>query len=236
MGSSGSAIPPFNERKGIVAVSGLRREAGLLARYDVHRIVGGGVISLLDQRLRAIPHQSIGCVISIGLCAALDMELQVGDCVIASEVVAGAARYGVDAPWMQRLMARLPDATVGTIAGTDSILVAAAQKKILQRTMNAIAADMESHVAAQFAAGREIPFAALRVVSDDARHTLPPAVRTAMKPDGGVDVPAVLGSVLREPFQLPQLVRTAWTSEIAFRALVRCLNRLGPKLMGPDFR
>jgi hypothetical protein len=94
---------------------------------------------------------------------------------------------------------------------------------------------MESHIAAEFAAARGIPFAALRVVSDDASHALPPAVLKAMKPDGAVNVPAVIGSLLRNPAQLPALLRTARDSEIAFKALLRCLDRLGPRLLGPDF-
>jgi adenosylhomocysteine nucleosidase len=68
----------------------------------------------------------------------------------------------------------------------------------------------------------------LRVVSDDARRTLPPAARIALLPSGSIDMPAVLGSVLRAPLQILPLVQTAWEAEIAFAKLLTCCGVLRP--------
>ena len=51
----------------------------------------------------------------------------------------------------------------------------AQSKAIFRANTNAQATDMETHIAARAAHARNIPFAALRVISDAHDHTLPPA-------------------------------------------------------------
>ncbi len=96
----------------------------------------------------------------------------------------------------------------------------------------ALAVDMESHVAARFAAARHLPLAVLRVISDDARHVLPPAALVAMQPDGGISIPKVLWSIIKKPTQIPALVRTGRASSKAFAELLRCCDLLGTSLGG----
>jgi hypothetical protein len=93
---------------------------------------------------------------------------------------------------------------------------------------------MESQVAARFATKRNLPLAALRVISDDASHVLPPAALVAMKPDGGIALGRVLGSLFRKPTQMPALVRTARASNKAFAELLRCRDLCGVGLAGTD--
>ena len=94
------------------------------------------------------------------------------------------------------------------------MVVDAAAKAALHSATGALAVDMESHVAAAFAAAHGLPFAALRVISDGADRALPKAAQAGMKPDGGMDVPR----------QLPALIRTGREAEVAFRQL-KLLNR-----------
>ncbi|MGD0191273.1 MAG: hypothetical protein ABSD74_11075 [Rhizomicrobium sp.] len=218
----------------ILAVCGMTRETDLLRGRDVLGIAGGGVRALLEERLRSRANEAIAGIISIGIAGALSPSLRIGDCIIASEIVSEGRRYPADALWTQRLSGAIAEAHIGPTAGADTMLTEPDQKRALYRTTNALAVDMESHVAAQYASDHDIPFAALRVVSDEAAHALPPAALKAMKPDGGIDVPAVMGSLLRNPLQLPALIRTGRDSELAFKLLFRCLDRLGPRLMGPD--
>ena len=49
-----------------------------------------------------------------------------------------------------------------------------------------------------------------------------------MRPDGSVDLLAILRSLARDPRQVPQLVRTGLDSRRAFAALLRSRQRLGP--------
>jgi hopanoid-associated phosphorylase len=224
----------MNTATSIVAVCGLRREAKMLAKMRVATVIGGGVTELLRTRLNSIS-ASVG-IISVGICAALSPSLKVGDCVIANTIIAGGDRFAVDLEWRDRIATRLPEVAIGGIAGSDTVLIDGESKNTLRSKTGAIAADMESHVAAAFAAARGIAFAAVRVVSDQANVGLPPVVLKAMKPDGRIAVGATFRSLAANPAQLPAVFRTAWESEIAFRALFRCLCRLGPGLLGPDLR
>ena len=90
--------------------------------------------------------------------------------------------------------------------------------------------DMESHIASRVAAAFGLPFAVARVISDGAAHALPPAAQSGMKPDGRMDIWAVVGSLLADPRQMPALVRTGLDAEKAFRALLRGRQLLGPAL------
>jgi hopanoid-associated phosphorylase len=210
----------------ILAVTGLQRERRILAGAGVEVVLGGD-----DIDARAAGKHG---VISIGLAGALATGLKPGDWVVAEAVRDGDDILPVDGDWTARLLARLPGAKQGPLLGVDTIAATAAEKAELHRTTGTIAVDMESHRAARVARRHGLPFAAARVISDAAHRTLPPAARVGMRADGGVDLPAVLRSVLLSPWQLPALVRTGLEAETAFRALLRGHRLLGPGLGGPD--
>ncbi len=91
----------------------------------------------------------------------------------------------------------------------------------------ALAVDMETHIAASVAAAYDLPFAALRAVSDAAEDRLPPAVIGAIDADGKLRLGAVLGSIARNPLQVPALIRTGRGSEAATKSLLRGFDLLG---------
>jgi len=216
----------------ILAVTGLAKEAEIVGVADVVAVAGGGDAALADK-LNAL-HGDIRGVISIGLAGALSPHLKVGDVVIADRVLTGAETWDCHEGWRVRLMSRLPQAHQGQIFGSDVIIEQPETKSGLHDATGALAVDMESQVAARFASARDLPFAVLRVISDDASHVLPPAALVAMKPDGGIALGRVLGSILKRPGQVPALVRTARSSNRAFAELLRCRDLLGVGLAGTD--
>ncbi|HTW36422.1 MAG TPA: hypothetical protein VMD53_17505 [Rhizomicrobium sp.] len=215
----------------IVAVTGLDREAKLIARPDITTVVGGGDATALRVRIKNALDAGSKRVLSIGICGALSPTLEVGDCVIATEIVTKDQRLATHGPWTKELLENIPYAQPASLAGTDTILASSAEKEYLYRMTNAAAADMESHVAARIAGERGVPFAAVRVVSDSASRALPPAAMVAMTKSGEVDILAVLRSLAMQPTQIPALIRTAWEAEKAFRALHRCRHILDPGLV-----
>ncbi|MBR0663707.1 hopanoid-associated phosphorylase [Roseomonas hellenica] len=208
----------------LLAATGLRREGRILRGTGVRVILGGGDQRRLEAELDQAAPQADG-VISIGIAGALAPGLRPGDWVVADAV--GEVR--ADPGWAARLTEVL-EARRGSIAGTDAMVAEAAGKAALHQATGALAVDMESHVAARVAQRHGLPFAAARVISDAADHTLPPAARVGMRPDGGMDLPAVLRSLAADPRQLPALIRTGIAAERAFRALLRGYRRLGPRL------
>lgn len=218
----------------ILAVCGLTREAEIAGTDGVVAVAGGGDALGLRKKLNAL-HGDITGVISIGLGGALSPHLKVGDVVIGERIVTESGSFTCDNTWRVQLAARLKGAQQGTIYGSDMVLANAAAKSALFETSGgALAVDMESQVAARFAAERQLPLAALRVISDDARHALPPAALVAMTPDGGIALGRVLWSLAKNPLQLPALIRTGRHSETAFKKLLRCRRLLGAGLGGLD--
>jgi adenosylhomocysteine nucleosidase len=215
----------------ILAVTGLKREAEIAGTDGVVAVAGGGDAAGLLQKLEAL-HGDITGVISIGLAGALSPLLKVGDAVIADQIYFGAEKWRCDNLWRVALAARLPAAHQGPLTGSDTILENAGGKAALYDATGALAVDMESQVAARFAASRSLKLAALRVISDDASHVLPPAALVAMQPDGGIALGRVLWSVAKNPLQIPALIRTGRTSGKAFAELLRCRDLCGAGLCG----
>lgn len=217
----------------IVAVTGLQRERRILAGPGVEVVAGGGDQARLEGELERLASGMCG-IISIGIAGALAPGLRPGRWVVAPAVSDDGIKVPTDPDWTDRLVSRLPAPERGVLLGVDTIAATVVQKDELRRSSGAIAVDMESHVVARVARRRGVPFVAARVISDAAHRTLPPAARVGMRADGGVDLPAVLRSLMAAPWQIPALIRTGVEAETAFRALLRGYRLLGPRLGGPD--
>lgn len=215
----------------LLVATGLLRERRILAGAGIDVVAGGGDAARLEAALDRLAPGARG-IVSLGIAGALAPGLRPGAWVVAEAVLGRTGQVPTDPAWSAQLMA-LPGARRGLIAGSDTIVATAAGKSALHRATGALAADMESHVAARVARRHGLPFAAARVVSDAADRTLPPAALVGMRPDGGMDLPAVLRSLIVDPRQLPALVRTGLEAERAFRALLRGQRLLGPGLGFP---
>jgi len=216
----------------IVAVTGLERERRMLAGPGVEAVAGGGDHVRLEAALDQLASGMDG-IISIGIAGGLEPGLRPGRWVVASAVRDAGESVPTDRNWTDLLARRLPRAAKGLLVGADALVATAAQKAALHRTIGAVAVDMESHIAARIARRHRLPFVAARVISDAAHRTLPPAARVGMRPDGKMDLWAVLQSLFAAPWQLPSLIRTGLEAERGFQALLRGQRLLGPGLGGP---
>jgi hopanoid-associated phosphorylase len=212
----------------VVVATGLRAEARIAARVpQVKAVAGGADGRRLGQLIRQEISQGAKAVISFGIAAGLAPGRGSGNCLVGSEIVHGDRRYPTDQTWAARLHSTLR-AELATVAGVDRPLQSPAEKQALFAETHAVAADMESHVAARLAAERGLPFAALRVIADSAAREIPPAALAGMGKDGRVDVLAVLVALRRAPGQLPALVGLAADTRRAMAELFRCHRLLGP--------
>ena len=224
MTPAGDALRP------VVAAVGLRAEAKIAAGPNIRTVAGGGDAAALAATLEREATAGACAVISFGIAGALSPTLRPGDVVIATAVSVGQARFAADPAWHARLQSAVAGALFGEIAGSDTIVVTAAEKAALWARSGALVVDMESHIAARVAAAHGLPFAALRIVADTAGHSVPPAAKLAMQPGGGIDLFGVLLSLARSPAQLPQLIAIARDARTALRALARCRRSLGDRL------
>ncbi|MFL5239048.1 MAG: phosphorylase [Rhizomicrobium sp.] len=215
----------------ILAITGMQREAKLLrGRSDV--IVVGSDNSTLASKIEAAIDRGARAILSFGICGALSPEFAVGAVVVGTGVVCQSERWRVDETWINAL-ASTCGAASGFVAGSDVVLLTEELKAALHQQTGAIAADMESHIVARVASAPGLPFAVLRAVSDDANHPLPPAAAFALNKEGHIDYSAVMLSLLDDPSQIGALIRTARDTSTALKALLRCLERLGPGLGCP---
>src|SRR5262249_26291559 len=144
------------------------------------------------------------------------------------EIMYGDLRYPTDAAWAARISAAISGGELTTIAGVDRPLESPGEKRALYAKTRAVAADMESHIAARIAAEHGLPFATLRVIADSAVRAVPSAALAGMGKDGRVDVLAVLVALARAPDQLPAFAGLAADTRRAMAKLFRCHRLLGP--------
>lgn len=189
-----------------VALSGARLDGAWRAAQE---LVAGGATHLM----------------SFGLAGGLDPALAPGTLLLPSRLLMpDDGAVSVDAAWHARALTLLgPQRPVtSAMVGTDTAIATAAAKAALFARTGASAVDMESHVLAQ--AAPDLPLLILRVVADGAHDALPPAALVGIRPDGSTDLLAVLRSVLRQPGQIPALIRlgkAAAKAEATLRAAVR---------------
>lgn len=206
---------------GCVVVVGLLSEAALLPK-GTRILVSGGRSAHLGSMMTALP-ASVTAVLSFGLAGGLAPALPSGALLAAQWVHAGAKRYETDQHWLE-VLTRQTSAISAGIAASETILATAGEKAILHERTGAAAVDMESGVAAIFAAQRGLPFAALRAIADGAGDAVPRVAACGLNPDGSVAAYRVLAALLAHPRELPELIRLARASGKAHAALRRALR------------
>jgi hopanoid-associated phosphorylase len=197
------------------------------------------------QQLRALltvfDPTTIRGVISFGVAGGLDPTLKSGDVVVATEVLAGDARWLAGLTLNEDLIESMGlggrRVVRGRLAGAEEVVAARDVKAALHSETGAAAVDMESHIAADYAAKAGLPFAALRVVSDPAHRALPPLAMAAIKPNGDIDLRKIVRGVVRNPLTLRDLVSTGIDFSRALKSLRGCRGFLlgSEGLVAADF-
>lgn len=225
-----------SDERSVLAVVGLAREARIAAGPGVATIQAGGDPARLRAALDEWPADGLRAVVSFGIAGGLDPALRPGDIVVCAHIEADG-RLPADPEIVRRVAAALNGSSdrvvVGGLAGSDVAVMAVADKRALHARTGALAVDMESHVAAAYAARHVLPFAAIRVVCDPAERALPAFAASALTPEGEPDIRAVLGALLRGRARIGELIRLGRDSSAAFAALTRARARLGPGLGVP---
>ena len=166
--SAGNSIDP----RPVLIVTGLVQEARIAAGPGMTVICSSSDPQQLRALLTVFDPTTIRGVISFGVAGGLDPTLKSGDVVVATEVLAGDTRWLAGLALNEDLIASLAlgsrRVVRGGLAGVEEVVVAQAGKAALRSETGAAAVDMESHIAAAYAAEADLPFAALRVISDPA--------------------------------------------------------------------
>ncbi len=239
LGAGASAGNPIDPRP-VLIVTGLVQEARIAAGPGMTVICSSSDPQQLRALLTVFDPLTIRGVISFGVAGGLDPTLKSGDVVMATEVLAGDTRWLAGLALNEGMIASVGlgrrRVVRGRLAGVEQVVAARAVKAALHSETGAAAVDMESHIAAAYAAEVGLPFAALRVISDPASRALPTMVMAAIKPNGDIDLRKILRGVARNPLSLRSLVSTGIDFNRALRSLRGCRGFLlgGESLVAAD--
>lgn len=227
--AGGNATP--QDEKPVLIVTGLKQEARIAAGPGLTVICSSSNPVQLREMMLSFDPASIRGIVSFGVAGGLNPELRSGDIVIASEIVSAKGRW-LTAEALSEALHGLPEqggphrVVRGVLAGVEEVVLGQVAKAALRSTTGADAVDMESHIAARYAEKYELPFAALRVISDPAHRALPELATTALKANGSVDVWKVVRGVARKPSQIRALVHSGRDFSRALRGLRSYRSRL----------
>src|SRR5713226_9065262 len=232
----GNSIDP----RPVLIVTGLVQEARIAAGPGMIVICSSSDPQQLRALLATLDSSTFRGVISFGVAGGLDPSLKSGDVVVATEVFAGDTRFLAGLALNEEMIASAAlgrrRVVRGVLAGVEQVIAATTCKAMLHSETGAAAVDMESHIAAAYAAEAGLPFAALRVISDPASRALPALAMSAIKPNGDIDLRRVLRGVARNPSTLRALVSTGIDFNRALRSLRGCRGFLlgGEGLVAAD--
>jgi hopanoid-associated phosphorylase len=214
-----------------LVITGLAQESKIAAGPGVSRVVCSGSNPVrLRKRLSSLDPAGLRAVISFGIAGGLDPSLHPGDVVVATAVIAESGAWKVPASVVAAVVGRVRAGGIcvaqGALVGVEEPILLPAAKAAVHRETEAIAVDMESHIGAAYAAANDLPFAAIRVISDPARRTLPSLAARALKADGRIDFGAVISGLARAPREISPLIRAGGDAGKAFAGLRRCRSFL----------
>ncbi|MBR8070619.1 phosphorylase [Burkholderia cenocepacia] len=216
----------------VIAVTGMAFEARI-ARGEGVEAVFAARADRLERALTEATSRGCAGIVSFGTAGGLAPDLTPGALVIANAIDGPFGRVETDAGWSTRLVAALHDTPVwarvtrGTIAAVGAPVVSEQDKAALHHAKGALAVDMESHIAAAFAAARGVPFAVCRAIVDPAWRTLPSAATAGLRDDGSTAILPILRELLKQPSQLGPLLQVASDARAARTTLIQARHAFG---------
>jgi adenosylhomocysteine nucleosidase len=161
-------------------------------------------------------------VLSAGFSGALSPEQRVGDLVLATEVLDEQDHRW---PAIHTFPSKDPKITLGRILSVRELVSNPQEKQRLGEKYDAVAVDMESAAVARLCQEHNVPFACLRVISDDRNTALSPQlVKLLLR--GRVSVPRLTVMLMRHPSLIGELMGLAGKTRKAARQLLAICSLL----------
>lgn len=189
----------------------------------------------LDTVLKAYP---TSCVLNFGFSAAAEAQPTVGDLVLSESFQTtdktregcilhadpGLIQAAKQAYQDMQSIPGYPDLYVGGCLMVDGLVSDPQEKQRLGQQYAVQVIDMESYALADVAADRNIPFLALRAISDDMNEALP-SFSLYVRPDGKIHWPSAITRWIAHPNDMLRLLGMA-------RHIRRAQNSLSEWLPG----
>jgi adenosylhomocysteine nucleosidase len=180
------------------------------------RCTGKGAAAILEKKIQ---HHRPESVICAGFAGGLQSGLRVGDIILDPQNVPSAMR--------RPLERTSPEWHWGTILSVDAILTSSAAKSVLGTESDALCCDMETAALREICANRNIPFFAIRSISDTVATSLKIPSEYLLNPKTHQpDILSLAGHLLRTPSHIPALAGLLKNSLHARKSLHRALLKL----------
>jgi hypothetical protein len=178
-----------------------------------------------DPLFGKVPYRS-KLVLSAGFSGALQANMRVGDLVLATEVMDGEGNVW-PATWPGELPGGewRPPLTRGRLLSVPGLVGDPEKKRRLGQQSDALAVDMETAVWARACRKKDVPFGALRAISDDLSMSLSPRLVNVIQ-GGRVSPLRLAGAVLRRPGLVRELHRLSSQTKQAARQLALGLGEV----------
>ncbi len=165
-------------------------------------------------------------VLSAGFAGALKDELQVGDLILASEVIDVEGNMTA-VSWPGPLAAGewQPPMKRGRLLTVSKLVSDPVRKRDLGIRHQAMAVDMESATVAAICSQREVPFGCIRAISDRVDSAISPELISVLS-GANVSWWRFVGLILRSPSKVSEVWQLAKASGLASRQLARALGEL----------
>ncbi len=165
-------------------------------------------------------------VLSAGFSGALQSQYQIGDILLATEVIdLDGNRWPTTWPGALPPGAWRPPLHRAALLASSRIIADPVEKRRLGEQTGAAAVDMESAIIARHCTRRGVPFGCVRAISDAADTALSSRL-TALLAGGRVSPFRLASSLVRSPWLARELWRLAGDTRLASRQLGTALGEL----------
>jgi purine-nucleoside phosphorylase len=162
-------------------------------------------------------------LLSWGSAAALDEQLSPGNLIVPTKVITQDGKIiPASEDWHQRLSSQLSkrfEIRTGALAETPVVLTGISQKRSLAISREAIAADMETAAIAEVSLKHNIPWLAVRAVSDTIMMAIPQCMINAVNITGILPLSSILTDVILRPQDWTAIIRLALGMHSALASL-----------------
>jgi adenosylhomocysteine nucleosidase len=185
----------------------------------------------------ALVAEGAAALISWGCAGGLQESILPGTLILPDKILTSDLKpLSVDISWRERLLRRLQghlDIMKGPLIESPNVLRSPPEKTALFEKSGALAVDMESAAIARVAVAAQLPFLAVRAVSDSATLAIPPPLLNVTDVFGRVRLFQLLISLARRPHLLPSLIRLGFSFRAAQNTLTKVVRLTGPQLLAP---